>query len=66
MATDKHIDIRLTQAQANLILIGLEDLANGCTADDRGDRRRSEIEELWYMIMDAGLDAGFGDVQTWR
>ena len=64
MATDKHIDIRLTQSQANLILIGLEDLAASCTDDDHGDRRRSEIEELMDMIFDAGLDAGFGDVQT--
>lgn len=64
MAADKHIDIRLTQSQANLILIGLEDLAASCTADDHGDRRRSEIEELMDMIFDAGLDAGFGDVQT--
>lgn len=63
MATDKHIDIRLTQSQANLILIGLEDLAASWSVL-QDDRRRSEIEELMDMIFDAGLDAGFGDVQT--
>jgi hypothetical protein len=61
MATDKHIDIRLTQAQANLILIGLEDLHFAAMGTAVG---AAEIEELMDMIMDAGLDAGFGDVQT--
>jgi hypothetical protein len=65
MATDKHIDIRLTQAQANLILIGLEDLHFvSSTAGGPLGQRLPEIEELMDMIMDAGLDAGFGDVQT--
>lgn len=65
MATDKHIDIRLTQAQANFILIGLEDLVSrSLMYIPIQARRRSEIEELMDMIMDAGLDAGFGDVQT--
>lgn len=65
MATDKHIDIRLTQAQANLVLIGLEDLfQHRGRVRRRGDDVLREIEELMDMIMDAGLDAGFGDVQT--
>lgn len=64
MATDKHIDIRLTQAQANFILVGLEDLFMRELLFVQDDQRRSEIEELMDMIMDAGLDAGFGDVQS--
>ena len=63
MATDKHIDIRLTQAQANLILIGLEDL-HFVSSTDVDLLVLPEIEKLMDMIMDAGLDAGFGDVQT--
>ena len=64
MATDKHIDIRLTQAQANFILVGLEDLFMRELLFVQDDQRRSEIEELMDMIMDAGLAAGFGDVQS--
>ena len=64
MAADKHIDIRLTQAQANFILVGLEDLFTRELLFVQDDQRRSEIEELMDMIMDAGLDAGFGDVQS--
>jgi len=48
----REFELRLTQKQANLLLLALENYA--------GYERGPEALELYDIILDAGIDANFG------
>ena len=52
---DEEINIKLTQAQTNMIMIALERM------DDSPGWQCEAANELWGELFDAGRAAGFGD-----